>query len=98
MQSATPIGKAAHTTEDDMSNTIEAVVQTLLQAQKDIVAMHPDDRIAVGEKLALAFRQTGALNRFTFCDISQSQHVEVDAGTLRLWIATEADPYGGIPF
>jgi hypothetical protein len=81
-----------------MSNTIEEVVQALLQAQKDIATMNADDRIEVGERLALAFRHTGALDRFTFCDTSQSQHVEVDAGILRLWIAAEADPYGGIPF
>lgn len=81
-----------------MSNTIEAVVQVLLQAQKDIAAMNADDRIVVGEKLALALRHTGALDRFTFCDTSQSQHVEVDAGILRVWIAAEADPYSCIPF
>jgi hypothetical protein len=98
MPSATLIRHAAHTTEVKMSNTIDAIVQAFLLAQKAMTAMHAEDRIAVGEKLALAIRQTGALNRFTFCDTSQSQHVEVDAGILRLWIAAEADPYGDIPF
>ncbi len=80
-----------------MPKTVDSIVQLLLEIQKGITAMSAEDRILVGDKLALALREEGTLSRYTLCE-SYHRHVEIKTSVLGFFIAAEADAPDYIPF
>ncbi|MDP4024039.1 hypothetical protein Q8W71_15525 [Methylobacterium sp. NEAU 140] len=75
-----------------MSAKINQTVKILVEAQESLAGMSTEERMLVGERLVVALRKAGTLQRQAFQHESYGQECEVVAGAFQLTINASFKP------